>query len=371
MSSSSDNSARAGLPSPAGEGQGTCLIRTLATLVGALRAWGIDVEAVLSRADLRSDQVEDLEFRIMTEQHRIVWEAAREITGDEAIGLHVLDEFDPHNVLSAYVYLASSSATAREAFDRVAPFIRVAHESIRLDLSVMEGRTICRAEFEGWEGEPMMSEYFLGLVSKIAPAVVGPHLSGKYWFKHARPAYADEYARVFGADVVFDAPFDAIVGFAADLDLPLPNADSVLCGFLERQARDALARMPKVSSYSQSVRDEIARQLSLGVVSADEVARALGSSPRTLRRRLKESGVTYQELLDSVRCDRAREALARPGASVGEVAFALGFSDTSAFHKAFRRWTGMRPSEAVFPTELAPGTMPVARDASSRGSDKG
>ena len=128
-------------------------------------------------------------------------------------------------------------------------------------------------------------------------------------------------------------------------DRPLPRADSLLCSLLERQAADALARMPAVTSFAETVRQEIARALPGGEVSADGVARSLGLSARTLRRRLSDCGLNYQQLLDGVRCDLARQALSRPGASVGEVAAALGFSDTSAFHKAFRRWTGKRPSE--------------------------
>ena len=82
-------------------------------------------------------------------------------------------------------------------------------------------------------------------------------------------------------------------------------------------------------------------------------AASLGLSDRTLRRRLNDCGVHYQELLDSVRCDLARLTLSAPGATVGEVAFSLGFSDTSAFHKAFRRWTGTRPSDWKYDSHRA------------------
>ena len=138
----------------------------------------------------------------------------------------------------------------------------------------------------------------------------------------------------------------------ASIDRPLPKADEIFRRLLERQAEDALERMGEFSSFAEIVRCEIAKRIeSSGQataqldVSAEIIAEGLGLSDRTVRRRLRECGVRYQQLLDGVRCERARVALSQPGTTVGEVAFSLGFSDTSAFHKAFRRWTGMRPSD--------------------------
>ena len=326
---------------------GSCSIRTLASLVAALREWGEDVEGVLAVADLVPTQIEDPDLRISLDRFRAVWNAAREATGDDALGLHVIECFDPRNVMTGYVYLASTSATARQAFERVSPFIRVAHDALDVDLSEVDGRTIFRANFRGWEDELFLAEYFIGLIVKIAPAVAGADAIKEAWFRHSPPSYADEYRRILGIEVRFDAPYNAVLGSAAELDRPLPNADEVLCALLERQAIVALARFPQVSNFAETARQQVERLLPEGAVSANAVAGALGLSDRTLRRRLRECGVSYQQLLDAVRCDLARRALARPGTSVGEVAYALGFSDTSAFHKAFRRWTGKRPSDLV------------------------
>jgi AraC-like DNA-binding protein len=92
------------------------------------------------------------------------------------------------------------------------------------------------------------------------------------------------------------------------------------------------------------VRHQIASALPFGV-SADEVAEDLGMSARNLRRRLEAEGSSYQVILDEVRCELARRYLAEEGKGVEEVAFALGFSDGSAFHKAFKRWTGESPTD--------------------------
>ena len=325
----------------------TCAIRTLSTLVSALDRWNVDVDAVLATAGLAADEIDDWERRITVTQYVTVWRAAHAATGDDAIGLHVLEGFDLQDVLSNIVYIASSSATPREAFERVSPFIRQHHTGMRVDLFEDAGRTFCRMDASCWAGERMLVDHFVGLMVKIAPHVVGAQRLEEVWFRHAEPAYGGEYARILDATVRFDMPHDAVVGLPADLDRPLPRADEVLCTMLERQAADALERLPRISTFASSVRARIESLLSTGDLTAERVADSLGLSARTLRRRLRDEGVTYQALLDGVRCERAREALARPGASVGEVAFELGFSDTSAFHKAFRRWTGQRPSDVA------------------------
>ncbi len=329
------------------DGERTCVIRTLSTLVTALETWNADTAAVLATVGLAPDEIDDWERRITIDQYLTVWRAAREQTGDEAIGLHVLECFDLHDVQSNIVYIASSSATPRDAFERVSPFINYHHNGMRVELLEDEKRTVCRMDVSVWADERILVDYFLGLFVKIAPQVVGDATAREAWFRHAAPDYAAEYERVLQTPVRFDMPYDAVIGVRDDLDRPLPGADEVLCTLLERQATDALERMPRVSTFATSVREQIESLLGADDLTAERVATSLGLSARTLRRRLADEDVTYQSLLDSVRCARAREALARPGTSVGEVAFELGFSDTSAFHKAFRRWTGQRPSDVA------------------------
>ena len=75
-----------------------------------------------------------------------------------------------------------------------------------------------------------------------------------------------------------------------------------------------------------------------------EVARALAMSDRNLQRALRDDGTSFQKVLDEVRRDLAISHLANPATSAGQVGFLLGFSEPSAFHRAFRRWTGKTPS---------------------------
>lgn len=320
-----------------------CAIDTLDALFSALRDWGADVPAILARAGLHEEQLHEPHLRIPHARFHQAWLAAREITSDEAIGLHVVDHVDVAK-LSLFTYMASTSATAREAHQRSTRYVRIAHDALEVELREEEGRTLCRTHFRGWKSDPAVADYAVGLIVKLAPLVVEQPLAITACFEHSKPAYASEYDRILAVPVRFDAPFNGISG-EGNLDAPLPNADATLCAILEEHAAELLAKVPTIQSFADQVRYRIAQALPDGDPTAEGVACSLGMSARTLRRRLREAGSSHQQLLDQVRSELAHRALGRPGVSMGEIAYLLGFSDTSAFHKAFRRWTGRAPRE--------------------------
>jgi AraC-like DNA-binding protein len=174
---------------------------------------------------------------------------------------------------------------------------------------------------------------------------VGSHSWGpeEAWFSYPPPNHADDYERILEVPVHFDASHDAVVFSASMLADPNPATDPALVRALEHHARELLAKLPLGDDLQSRVRYTIASLLPLGA-SAEAVAGKLRMSARNLRRRLEAEHKSYKEILDEVRCELARRYLAQEHRRVEEVAFALGFSDGSAFHKAFRRWTGESPT---------------------------
>jgi AraC-like DNA-binding protein len=112
---------------------------------------------------------------------------------------------------------------------------------------------------------------------------------------------------------------------------------------LDRHARDLLARLPDTSRTTSAVRQAVLDGLRQGDVLIDTIARRLAMSARTLQRRLGDEGTTFDALLDATRKELAFSYLAGDSLASSEVAFALGFSDSTAFHRAFKRWTGTTP----------------------------
>ncbi len=129
------------------------------------------------------------------------------------------------------------------------------------------------------------------------------------------------------------------------LDRPLGSADDALRGLLDGYAARELAQVPAAESVQERVRRVLLAALPRPALGAGEVARALGMSDRSLRRSLQAEGTRYGEVRDGCLRRIAEQALADPNRDIGEIAWLLGFSEASAFHRAFRRWTGATPRQ--------------------------
>jgi AraC-like DNA-binding protein len=180
---------------------------------------------------------------------------------------------------------------------------------------------------------------------------VGRALTGVDWsprevhFEHAEPEDTSEHARIFRAAVHFGCPLTRLVFDASLLELPVVGADPQLGSLLERQAEELLAGSRRDGAFAGRVRQLIKEGLPGGEARVDAACRRLGVSPRTLQRKLREEGTSFQALLEESQRALAEFYLREPGVAICEVSYLTGFSQPSAFHRAFRRWTGLTPKE--------------------------
>jgi len=166
-------------------------------------------------------------------------------------------------------------------------------------------------------------------------------------FMHFRSAIPAEFHRLFGDDIAFGAENDSMLFSEHVRDMPLVSADPHLNKLLLVYCDEALAshRAPD-QSFRVRVENAIAPLLPHGSVSVDQLAKALGVSRLTFARRLASEGLSFRELLESMRQDLATRHLADPDLSISQVAWLLGYQDVGAFSHAFRRWTGKSPRAA-------------------------
>ncbi|MFJ9824036.1 AraC family transcriptional regulator ligand-binding domain-containing protein [Streptomyces sp. NPDC101160] len=165
-------------------------------------------------------------------------------------------------------------------------------------------------------------------------------------FGYPEPRHAPEYAPLFRAPCVFGAPRTAVVFDRADLDAAVCRDAAALRALLRRITTDVLVCRDDhgTRTVTTRVRHLIFAALPAGPVPPpEEIAHRLAVSPQTLRRRLAAEGTSYQRLRDQVRRDHALAALTRDALSIEDLSQRLGFSEPSAFHRAFRRWTGSTP----------------------------
>ncbi|MCP4003061.1 MAG: AraC family transcriptional regulator [bacterium] len=321
-------------------------VNAILPLLEYLENAGFDLRELLDRVGIPDSALVDAKTRCPIGKLEALWRVAAQVTGDPAIALRVSTRVKA-NTLGVIGYLASASESGRSAFELVKGLTPLLWEDFECDLE-SDGKVAFIRCNPGCKSQAsrFTIEYAIGLaiaMSRLLGAGQSDPLEARFSF--SAPAYADEYAQILGLPVRFDAGEDGVLLPISMMDSSNPSADATLRQLLERYAANQLAAIPTAASFSQRIRACIRTTLPLSCPSADAVAAQFSMSTRTLRRRLHEEGTSYQEILDDVRAELARHHMMEEKRGIDEVATLLGFSDPSAFGKAFRRWTGTTPAD--------------------------
>jgi len=305
-----------------------------------------DGHARLSKDKIETLRSLDPDARIPTHVALELLETAVAKTGDPDLGLRAALEIGPGDY-DLVEFVAASSATYREAITSLGRFAPLLNDGLTLSLEQRPGHALMRVSCSVPLGRTAMDfvvgGFYLGFVRR-EPTGVDP--VREVWLRHPEPDDTSTYASVFGRRVVrFACPFDGLLFDERLLDLATPGADPRLHELLRRLAEEQLAERPVGQAFSDEVRSVVVRELRGGDVTVGDVADELGMSRRTLARRLEQEGTTYKAVADDVRRELAERYLVLDDLRMGEVAALLGFSDSAAFHRAFRRWYGTTPGE--------------------------
>ncbi|AIG03827.1 ornithine utilization regulator [Pseudomonas fluorescens] len=163
-------------------------------------------------------------------------------------------------------------------------------------------------------------------------------------FDYAAPAYQARYAERFDCPLQFDAGTNAFAFDRDWLDYPLPLADAITHRAIAERCRKQNTEFTGRQAWLGRVRELLAAQLSTSP-GLDGLARQMNCSPRTLRRHLHALGCSYQELLDELRFEQAKQLLGHGELAIHQIAEQLGFSEAASFRHAFVRWSGVAPSQ--------------------------
>ncbi|MCX6595248.1 MAG: AraC family transcriptional regulator [Acidobacteria bacterium] len=275
------------------------------------------------------------------------WQIAMERTGDPDFGLHLGESVHP-SMLGLLGFVMLSCETVGAAIERLIRYWNTINRATTLSLS----REGMEAALE-WSVVDLPGNFLLhnprqsaesasAAMLSIARALAGRPLPlMRVEFAHPRPARTVEHDRLFGGPPVFGAALTRMTFRAEALAWPVLQANSALLEGFETQIARRVHQEP--DSLADRVRQEIGRRLRGEAPELSAIARALRVSERALQRELQQLGVSFRQLLDELRRDLALEYLKNQQASIAEVSFLLGFSEPSAFHRSFRKWTGVTP----------------------------
>jgi AraC-like DNA-binding protein len=293
--------------------------------------------------------MEGEDSKISYEQLALLYEEAARSSGDDAFGLHVGERTSP-TMYGMLGYGVANSRTFGEALDHLLQFQRLWSEAVGFELVQAANTLRLRYWHRGRlnaEARRQETEQMMAAMLSFAAGAVGSTLSAvEVRFEHQAPPDVTEHKRIFGCSIFFGAPFTEIVFPARLLEMPLTGADPALGRLINQQAEAALAAHGTREPFLDQVRGLVRECIrASGQVSLPTLAKAAGLQPRTLQRKLRQRGLTFREIVEEARMELAKLFLEDPGAAIGRIAFDLGYSQPSAFHRAFLRRLGATPRQ--------------------------
>ena len=313
------------------------------TVVAAAERQGLARGRLLARAGLASGCLDAPRWPI--DDITRLWRAAAELTGDPAFGLNAGRTVGPGS-FNVVGFILLSSSTLRNAIGLLQQYQRLISDGGRFQ--------ILAGEHQSWVVyHPQQGE--LAFSAHQVEAVLAATVSFSHWvsghavqplrvqFTHRQLGPLPGYAAVFETEVEFEQAFNGLLLANAVLDAPLPQADAALSGLHRAHASAQLAALSVPQGLSSRVEQWLAGAIDRGVTERAQAARQFGLTERAFARRLTAEGVHYSDLLDSARRALACRAVADGAQPFVVIARRLGFSEASAFNRAFRRWTGCAP----------------------------
>jgi AraC-like DNA-binding protein len=305
---------------------------------------GVRTADLIERAGLTRALIEDPDARLPAPTVLAIWETLRARVHDPALQLRAPMAL-PFGAYRVIDYLVAASRTVGDGVERFARFFRLIADAVVLTVE-RDGDAHCLRlqTADGGAVPPVYVDYvFAALVGRIRMRIRPGLRVGRVELARPEPPHARTYADHFRCPVRFGAAADRLCFDDTEWTALIEHADEALARLLEEHARMLAQRVPEPFPGFRSDVEQAIAALLPERRSAEDVARSLFVSVRTLQRKLAAEGVTFREVLDAAVMRLAMSWLSDPRVSVAEVAFLLGFSEPSSFNRAFRRWTGEPP----------------------------
>lgn len=325
----------------------TIAAQAVAKLLALLPSLGLDVPEACAAASFDPRICQEDDARVPLAALHALWEAVDARSGRADLAAVIAERYQPGDY-GLVGFVAMSSPTLRDALVQVERYMGLWTDDPGLRLHD-DGRVevVYRAPLVERRGLHIATEATLTEVLHASRLVAQRRLIPReVRFRHPAPdveAGRPSLEDFFGVPPRFAAKTTWMHFDPADLALPLARGDAQLGAFLRHLATDALASRAPPDTPAARLHEILAEELRRGVPSIEVVAHRLGMSSRTLRRRLDEEGTSFREAIDQTRADMARAYVRDHRVPLTEVSFLLGFSEPSAFHRAFKRWTGSTP----------------------------
>jgi len=314
----------------------------------ALDYYSIDGGSLLARVGIDQTQVNLPETRYSLMVLERLWRLARNLSGDEAVGLTVARFVRPTS-WHALGFAIWASDTLMDCFGRLAQNLRMFANYAEMTVIPLGAEVEIRLRLKKGLGReqlpPEEMDAFIGTCVLTARHIYRPGFSPKLvWLSRPQPLDPTPWQRLFKCPVFFNAAYDKIVFDAKAMYQPLLTASPELAEQNDALVAEYLARLDR-SDLLTRLESLLLNHLPLGHLSLNDIAAHLNLSQRTFQRRLQEKGLSYQQVLDELRQKQALHWVQLDYLSMGEISYRLGFNHPANFSRAFKRWFDESPQE--------------------------
>ncbi|TNC83014.1 MAG: AraC family transcriptional regulator [Oleiphilus sp.] len=334
------------------EKQHSVPIALVRSLLVAAEQGGLNLTVLLEEAGLTYLEAilldPESESRISLEDFGVLLRSLWLELGDEASGF--LSHPLKIGTFGMMCHAIISSGNLRRALLRSARFIALMTDDLSIELieSGTEAKLLIHYDNpHGLDESFLVTSIFVIWIRMSCWLIDQPMLLERIQFRFPKPGYADEFSMMFPCRHNFSQNENSVVFSRHLLALPVQQDSETLTPFLSHAPESLLTQFRQDESMTGQVKRLLLHrdgmQLSLENLSFEEVADELHMTTHTVRRRLKDEGSSFQEIKDSLRRDRAQHLLDKPELSIQEITEQLGFSETAAFTRAFKKWTGLTP----------------------------
>ena len=323
---------------------GTIAICFVAAALQSLRARDLNADELLANVGLSSTLLQMPQARVSAKHYGALW---------RTIALAIDDEFfgqDSRRMKAgSFAMLCHSVLGCKnlgQALDRSLRFYGLILDDISGSLVRDDGeaRIVLHERAAGANQRVFAHELLLMLLYGVSCWLIDRRIPIlRTEFSYAEPAHSAEYRLMYCADLRFARPNTVIAFDRSYLDLPVVQTERSLKEFLRTAPESILLKYKNSSSLTARVRRRLRQFLPGELPDFEALTDELNMTPATMRRRLHEEGASYQSIKDELRRDLAISYLSHSSRSVMDIALELGFSERSAFHRAFRKWTGASP----------------------------
>lgn len=303
----------------------------------------LPAEAVLARAGVALQRLDDSAARTPNAAQALFWHAAEEVSRDPHVGLH-LGEHLPLYRGQVLEYLFTSSPTFGDGLKRAMAFHRLLSDAVAGSL-VVDGQHCYLVGMAGPRANRHFAECLAAGMIQFFRFVTDNHFKPlAVHFEHAEGAPKEEYERIYGCPATLGCAEYRLYFNRDVLDHRIWQAESRLLRLHEQLANEQLAELERHDLVSE-VKRAIGEMLESGDTSLEAVAKRLGLPPRRLRSQLAEANTSFNQILADYRSRLSRRLLAKTDEPIEQIVYLTGFSEPSTFYRAFKRWTNETPVE--------------------------